>query len=355
MLVLLGTNQWKEPSKMNITTIGIDLAKSVIQLHGVDARGEVVFRRKLRRSAVLDFLRDLPPCLIGLEACATAHFWGREISALGHEVRLIPPAYVKPYVRRQKNDAADAEAICEAVTRPHMRFVPIKSAERQGVLMLHRARDLLMRQRTMTLNAVRAHLAEFGIITAQGPHKILALITAIQAGEVPGLPQIAAVALESLATQLDNLAGEIRRLDRRLMSWHRADETSQRLETIPGVGIITATALAASVPDPSVFKTGRQFAAFLGLVPRQNSSGGKDRLGRISKMGDGYLRRLLVVGATSVVRRANTNTSATGTWVRCLLERKPVRVATVAVANKTARIAWAILARGETYRAPMAA
>ena len=340
---------------MNVTTIGIDLAKSVFQLHGVDAAGEVVFRKKLRRAAVLDFLRDLRPCLIGMEACATAHFWGREIGALGHEVRLIPPAYVKPYVKRQKNDAADAEAICEAVTRPNMRFVPVKSAERQGVLMLHRTRDLLMRQRTMTLNAVRSHLAEFGIITAQGPHKILTLIRAIRAGEVPGLPPIACAALESMATQLDNLASEIRRLERQLMAWHRADETSQRLETIPGVGIITATALAASVPDPSVFKTGRQFAAFLGLVPRQNSSGGKDRLGRISKMGDGYLRRLLVVGATSVIRRADSNPSATGTWVRGLLERKPARLVTVAVANKTARIAWVILARRETYRAPMTA
>jgi transposase len=340
---------------MNVTTIGIDLAKSVFQLHGIDAYGEVIFRRKLRRFAVLDFLRDLPPCLIGLEACATAHFWAREIGALGHDVRLIPPAYVRPYVKRQKNDAADAEAICEAATRPNMRFVPVKSAERQGVLMLHRTRDLLMRQRTMTLNAARAHLAEFGIITAQGPHRILALIREIRTSEVPGLPQIAAAALESLAAQLDCLADEIRRLERQLLAWHRADETSQRLETIPGVGIITATALSASVPDPAVFKTGRQFAAFLGLVPRQNSSGGKNRLGRISKMGDGYLRRLLVVGATAVVRRVNSNTSATGVWVRCLLERKPTRVATVAVANKTARIAWAILARGETYRAPKAA
>ncbi len=340
---------------MNVTAIGIDLAKSVFQLHGVDAQGEVVFRRKLRRSAVLGFLRDLRPCLIGLEACATAHFWAREIGALGHDVRLIPPAYVKPYVKRQKNDAADAEAVCEAVTRPHMRFVPIKSAERQGVLMLHRTRDLLMRQRTMTLNAVRAHLAEFGIITAQGPHKLLTLIRAIRTGEAPGLPQIAGIALESLARQLDSLTDEIRKLERQLMLWHRADETSQRLKTIPGVGVITATALAASVPDPGVFKSGRQFAAFLGLVPRQNSSGGKDRLGRISKMGDGYLRRLLVVGATSLVRRANSNTSETGAWVRCLLERKPARVVTVAVANKTARITWAILARGETYRASMAA
>ena len=340
---------------MNVTTIGIDLAKSVFQLHGVDAQGGIVFRKKLRRSTVLDFLRRVPPCLIGLEACATGHFWAREIGALGHDVRLIPPAYVKPYVKRQKNDAADAEAICEAVTRPNMRFVPVKSAERQGVLMLHRTRDLLMRQRTMLLNAVRGHLAEFGIITAQGPHKVLVLIREIRAGEVPGLPQISRAALECLALQLDNLASEIRTLERHLMAWHRADETSQRLETIPGVGIITATALAASVPDPSVFKTGRQFAAFLGLVPRQNSSGGKNRLGRISKMGDGYLRRLLVVGATSVVRRADSNTSATGIWVRSLLERKPARLATVAVANKTARIAWAVLARGGTYRAPKAA
>lgn len=341
---------------MNVTTIGIDLAKSVFQLHGVDADGEIVFRKKLRRAGVLDFLRDLPPCLIGLEACATAHFWGREIGALGHEVRLIPPVYVKPYVKRQKNDAADAEAICEAVTRPNMRFVPIKGAERQSVLMLHRTRDLLMRQRTMILNAVRGHLAEFGIITAQGPHKLLSLIQAIEAGDDgPDLPSMARAALDSLITQLDTLTDEIRKLERQLLDWHRADETSRRLETIPGIGIITATALAASVPDPAVFRNGRQFAAFLGLVPRQTSSGGKERLGRISKMGDGYLRRLLVVGATSVVRRASRSPSATGAWVRGLLERKPARLVTVAVANKTARIAWAILARGETYRAPMAA
>jgi transposase len=334
---------------MNVTTIGIDLAKSVFQLHGVDAQGAVVFRRKLRRGGVLDFLRDLPVCLIGLEACATAHFWAREIGALGHEVRLIPPAYVKPYVKRQKNDAADAEAICEAVTRPSMRFVPVKSEARQGVMMLRRTRDLLMRQRTMLLNAIRAHLAEFGIITAQGPHKLAVLLDTLDEDR---LPAIARSALTSLTAQLDSLAAEIRTLERQLMAWHRTDETSQRLETIPGVGLITATAISASIPDPSVFKTGRQFAAFLGLVPRQNSSGGKERLGRISKMGDGYLRRLLVVGATSVIRRVGTNTSATGDWVRRLLERKPARVATVAMANKTARIAWAVLARGETYRAP---
>jgi len=337
---------------MNVTTIGIDLAKIVFQFHGVDAEGAVVLRKKLRRGAVLDFLRDLPTCLIGMEACATAHYWAREISALGHEVRMIPPAYVKPYVKRQKNDAADAEAICEAVTRPSMRFVPVKSAERQSILVLHRTRDLLMRQRTMLLNAIRGHLAEFGIITAQGPRKVMELIEHLRTDDEAGLPDLARDALLGLAAQLDALGYEIHALDRGLMAWHRQDEVSQRLETIPGIGLITATALAASIPDPSVFKSGRQFAAFLGLVPRQNSSGGKNRLGRISKMGDGYLRKLLVIGATSVIRRASTNTSATGAWLRSLMERKPARIATVAMANKTARIAWAILARGEVYRAP---
>jgi transposase len=352
MLVLSQTNSWKEPSTMQITTLGIDLAKSVFQLHGVDAGGSAVLKKKLRRSAVLDFLRDLPPCLIGIEACATAHYWAREIGALGHEVRMMPPAYVKPYVKRQKNDAADAEAICEAVTRPSMRFVPVKSAERQGVLVLHRTRDLLMRQRTMLLNAIRAHLAEFGVIAAQGPRNVMDLIKRLRSDEELDLPEIARSALLALGAHLEALVGEIRMLERRLMVWHRADVTSQKLETIPGVGIITATALAASVPDPSVFKSGRQFAAFLGLAPRQNSSGGKDRLGRISKMGDGYLRKLLVIGATSVIRRAGTNATTTGAWVRSLLERKPARVATVAMANKTARIAWAVLIRGEVYRVP---
>ena len=336
---------------MTITTLGIDLAKSVFQFHGVDADGTTVLQKKLRRGSVLDVLGKLEPCLIGMEACATSHHWAREIAALGHEVRLIPPAYVKPYVKRQKNDAADAEAICEAVTRPNMRFVPIKTAEQQSVLVLHRTRDLLMRQRTMILNAIRGHLAEFGVISAQGPGNVLMLVQRIGSVEDLGLPDIARTALLALGAHLEALAGEIHALERQLMVWHRADATSQRLETIPGVGLITATALAASVPDPSVFKSGRQFAAYLGLVPRQNSSGGKDRLGHISKMGNGYLRRLLVVGATSVIRRAETNTSKTGSWVRSLLERKPARVTTVAMANKTARIAWAVLTRGETYRA----
>ena len=337
---------------MEIKALGIDLAKSVFQLHGVVADGSVVLRKKLRRAAVLDFLRTLPPCLIGMEACASSHHWAREIAALGHEVRLIPPAYVKPYVKRQKNDAADAEAICEAVTRPSMRFVPIKSPEQQSVLMLHRARDLLMRQRTMLLNAIRAHLAEFGVVVAQGPAKVLNLVARLRAGEALGVPDIIRSALLCMAAQLDSLALGLRALERQIMAWHRSDDTSQRLETIPGVGLITATALAASVPNPAVFKSGRQFAAYLGLVPKQSSSGGKERLGRISKMGNGYLRRLLVVGATSVIRRAGTNETRTGAWVRSLLERKPARLTTVAVANKTARIAWAVLARGEAYRPP---
>lgn len=337
---------------MTITTLGIDLAKSVFQLHGVDADGAVFLQKKLRRGAVLDFLGKLDPCLIGMEACATSHYWARAIAALGHDVRLIPPAYVKPYVKRQKNDAADAEAICEAVTRPSMRFVPVKSEGQQAVLVLHRSRDLLMRQRTMILNAIRAHLAEFGVITAQGPRKVTDLVRRLSdADDGLNLPALARSALLSLAMQLETLAGEISGIERQLMAWHRQNQASQRLETIPGVGLITATALAASVPDPTVFKSGRQFAAYLGLVPRQNSSGGKDRLGRVSKMGNGYLRRLLVVGATSVTRRAPTTDTRTGAWVRSLLERKSTRLVTVAIANKTARTAWALLAKEENYKA----
>jgi len=337
---------------MEITTLGIDLAKSVFQLHGVDADGAVVLQKKLRRGSVLEFLGKLEPCLIGMEACPSSHFWAREIAALGHEVRLIPPAYVKPYVKRQKNDVADAEAICEAVTRPSMRFVPVKTEDQQAVLVLHRSRDLLMRQRTMILNAIRAHLAEFGMITAQGPRKVVDLARRLSdPDDGLDLPVLAGSALLSLVAQLESLVEEIGKIERQLMAWHRQSAASQRLETIPGVGIITATALAASVPDPSVFKSGRQFAAWLGLVPRQNSSGGKERLGRVSKMGNGYLRRLLVVGATSVTRRAGTTDTWTGAWVRSLLERKPTRLVTVAIANKTARTAWALLAKGENYTA----
>ena len=334
---------------MNASIIGIDLAKSVFQVHGVDTAGGVVIRKKLRRAEVLRFFEVLPACLIGMEACATAHYWARELSALGHDVRLMPPSYVKAYLRRQKNDAADAEAICEAVTRPSMRFVPIKSAERQSVLSLHRTRELLVRQRTMLINAIRGHCAEFGIIAPQGARRIAELVAQVRQSTLPGLVR---TSLAMLARQLDVLASQIVVLDRHLMAWHRQDAASQRLSTIPGIGVITATALSATVVDPSIFRSGREFAAFLGLVPRQNSFGGKERLGRISKMGDRYLRKLLVVGATSVVRRARTGAIGPAPWLRSLLERKPARVVTVAMANKTARIAWAVLARNEVYRAP---
>lgn len=337
---------------MTVTTIGLDLAKNVFQVHGIDADGRVVLRRKLRRSEVLRFFEALPACLVGMEACATAHHWARALSALGHEVRLMPPAYVKAYARRQKNDAADAEAICEAVTRPTMRFVPIKSAERQSVLVLHRSRELLVRQRTMLINAVRGHCAEFGLIVPQGAPRVTELVAQIRSADHGRLPALVRSAVLLMVEQLNALTAQINLLGRTLLAWHRQDEASQRLATIPGVGIITATALAATITDPTVFRSGREFAAFLGLVPRQNSSGGKERLGRISKMGDGYLRKLLVVGATSVIRRARSSTSGAAAWIRSLLERRPARVVTVAMANKTARIAWAVLARNDVYRVP---
>lgn len=333
---------------MEITTIGLDLAKSVFQLHAVDAAGAVVWRKKLRRSSVLPELAKVPPCLVGIEACATAHYWAREISALGHEVRLMPPAYVKAYLRRQKNDAADAEAICEAVRRPTMRFVAMKTAERQAVLVLHRTRELLVRQRTMLINAIRAHCAEFGLVAAQGVGRVGDLLKRAMQTGAAALPDLAKAAMALMAEQLASLEMQIQSLNRRLLAWHKQDAASQRLATIPGVGVISATALAASVADPGQFRSGREFSASLGLVPRQNSSGGKDRLGRISKMGDRYLRKLLVVGATSVVRRARGPKS--NPWVGKLLERKPTRLVTVAMANKTARIVWAVLARGEAFR-----
>lgn len=337
---------------MSIVTIGIDLAKNVFQVHGIDADGGVVIRKKLRRSEVLRFFETLPHCLVGMEACATAHYWARLLSEFGHEVRLMPPAYVKAYVRRQKNDAADAQAICEAVTRPTMRFVPIKSAERQSVLVLHRSRELLVRQRTMLINAVRGHCAEFGLIAPQGALRMADLVTQIRSADDACLPAVVRSAMLLMVAQVDSLMAQINQFGRALLAWHRKDEASQRLASIPSVGFITATALAATVTDPAHFRSGREFAAFLGLVPRQNSSGGKERLGRISKMGDRYLRKLLVVGATSVIRRARTSTCGAAAWIRSLLERRPARVVTVAMANKTARVAWALLARGGVYRVP---
>jgi transposase len=341
---------------MQVTTIGLDLAKHVFQVHGVDAEGQPLLRRRLRRSEVIAFFAGLPSCLIGMEACATAHHWARELGRLGHRVRLMPPSYVKPYVKRGKTDAADAEAICEAVTRPTMRFVPAKTADQQAALVLHRTRDLLVRQRTVLINAIRGHMAEFGIVAPQGATRVGELVAEIVAGEDSGpLPRLARQALLTLVAELEALGRRIKAIEAEIMAWHRANEASRRLATIPGIGPITASAIVATVPDPAVFHSGRQFAAWIGLVPRQNSSGGKERLGGISKQGDRYLRRLLVVGATAVVRHARSRSDAEGNWLRGLLERRPARLASVALANKTARIAWAVLTRGETYRKPGAA
>lgn len=268
---------------MQVTTIGIDLAKHVFQVHGVDADGGVAVRRKLRRSEVMDYFSKLAPVVIGMEACATSHYWAREFGALGHTVHLIPPAYVKPFVKRQKNDAADAEAICEAVSRPSMRFVPLKSVEQQGVLVLHRTRDLLIRQRTMLANAFRAHMAEFGIIEKLGGAGLETLIIQIGADEVSGVPAVAREGLLLLAGQIRDTQSRVTEIEKRILAWHRSSEVSQRLETIPGVGPIIAGAIAATVTEPGLFASGRQLSAWLGLVPRQHSSGGKERLRGITK------------------------------------------------------------------------
>ena len=337
---------------MQATTIGIDIAKSVFQIHGVDATGKVVIQRQLRRGQVIEFFRRLPPCLVGIEACATAHHWARELAELGHTVKLMPPSYVKAYVRRQKNDAADAAAICEAVTRPSMRFVPVKSVEQQAALMLHRSRDLLVRQRTQLINALRAHLAEIGLVAATGVDGLKSHVEIVrEAGETGRLSSAMRAALRVLVDQLASLQMQISRLEADIHAQHRASDASRRLETIPGIGVIGATAIAATVADASAFKSGREFAAWIGLVPRQNSTGGKQKLGSISKQGDRYLRRLLVVGATAVIRHAQTHPGK-HPWLMTLLAKMPAKKAAVALANKMARIAWAILAKGGTYRAP---
>jgi len=342
---------------MEITTIGLDIAKLVFQIHGVDATGEVVLTRRLRRGAVLGFFADLAPCVVGMEACATAHYWARSLRSLGHEVRLIPPRYVKAYVKRNKTDAADAAAICEAVTRPSMQFVPIKSAAQQGVLTLHRTRELLVRQRTMTSNALRAHLAEFGIIAAQGIAGIKRLVEMVRDPATADLPEAARDALLVLAVQWEEISGRIVEQERRIKTWHRGDASSRRLATIPGIGPITASAMAASVGDASAFATGRHFAAWLGLTPREWSSGLKRRQGRISKRGDGYLRRLLILGAHAVMRHHGRGASKRriDRWLAAMRARRPAPIVAVALANKTARIAWAVMARDEVYRPELAA
>ena len=335
-----------------VITIGLDLAKSVFQVHGVDASGEPVIRRQLRRRQVLAFFKKLPPCLVGLEACATSHYWAREIAALGHEVRMMPARYVKPYVKRNKNDAADAEAICEAVTRPTMRFVPIKTPEQQAVLMLHRTRQLFVRQRTMLINALRAHLAEFGIVAGVGRNGLEKLLEVIDDDEDERVLPEARDCLLALRDQLALVKRQILEADRRILAWHRASELSRRLAEIPGVGPLIASALVASIPDPHAFRSGRDLSAWIGLVPRQNSTGGKERLGKISKAGNRYLRSLLMIGAFSVIKQAKQTGCRRRPWLAGLLARRSTKVAAIALANKIARTVWAMMAHGTYYQEP---
>jgi transposase len=335
---------------MQVTTIGLDLAKHVFQIHGIDAAEKVVVRRQLRRSQVMAFFEALAPCLIGIEACATAHYWARELTKLGHEVRLMPAKDVKAYVKRNKNDAADAEAICEAVRRPTMRFVRVKSAEQQGQLMQHRARDLLVRQRTQAINALRAHMAELGIVAAQGHEGLKKLLMIIADAKDERLPVDARASLIVLTAHIQALRTMIGAIEKRIIAQHRASEASKRVATIPGIGPLGASAITATMTDPSAFRSGRDFAAWIGLVPRQDSTGGKPKLGPISKQGDRYLRRLLVLGAHAALRRAKQSPQK-HPWLVQLLARRPFKVVAIALANKMARIAWALLARGGSYRA----
>jgi transposase len=329
--------------------IGLDLAKHVFQVHGTDGIGNPVLRKRLRRSELTRFFARLSPCVVGIEACGSGHHWARELRRLGHDVRLMPPQYVRPYVKTNKHDAADAEGICEAVQRPSMRFVPIKEADQQAALMLHRSRELLVRQRTMLANAVRSHAAEFGMVVPKGIQRLPELRTLIASAEPELMPELAKSVLLSLAAQMEAINIRILGLEKQLIAWHRASAASQRLATIPGVGPITATAIVATVADASRFASARQFAAWIGLVPKQHSSGARERLGGISKRGDGYLRRLLVHGARAVIRWQRRLNARPLPWLAGLLGRRHVNVAAAALANKNARIAWALLTRHENY------
>ena len=342
----------KEASVGEVITVGLDLAKQVFQAHGADAAGVVVFRKKLRRDQVVRFFAAQPRCLVAMEACASAHYWARELGALGHETRLIAPAYVKPFVKRQKNDAADAEAICEAAQRPTMRFVQPKSAEAQAAAVIFRTRDLLVRHRTQLINALRGHLAEFGHIARKGPGHVAELIELVRDPEAD-LPEEARSVLLVAVETLEALQARIAVLDRQVLARAKASALARRLMTIPGVGPVMATAMVALAPSPSTFRRGRDFAAWVGLTPRQHSSGGKEKLGRTTKMGERSLRRLLILGASSAARMA-ARRGTSDPWLGRMLARKPRMLVTVALANKMARIVWALMARGGSYRSPIA-
>ena len=337
-----------------VTTIGLDIAKHVFQVHGADAAGHVVFRKRVTRPKLLGFLAAQPPCIVAMEACAGAHYWARQIGKLGHEVRLIPPAYVKPFVKRQKNDAADAEAICEAAQRPSMRFVPVKTEEQQANAIVFRARDLLVRQRTQCVNALRGHLLEFGYVFPQGISHVATLVGLVEDPQ-SSVPESARIILKLLVDTFTALDGQIAALDAEINRRSKADPTARRLMTIPGVGPIVSTAITALVPAAEGFRAGRDFAAWLGLTPVQKSTGGKQKLGAVSKRGERTIRRLLIIGASAVVRQASRRGAPKGSWLARMLARKPKMLVTVALANKTARIVWALLVKGGVYRAPVAA
>ena len=344
----------REASVTEVSTIGLDLAKSVFQLHGASASGAVVFRRRLRRDQVLSFFSVQPRCVVAMEACPGAHYWAREIGKLGHEVRLIAPAYVKPFVKRQKNDAADAEAICEAAQRPTMRFVAVKSEAKQASAVIFRTRDVLVGQRTQIINAIRGHLSEYGIVARRGPFHVEPLIALIE-DVSSDIPEAARSCLVLLAETLRGLQPRIAALDAAITARAKRDELARRLMSIPGVGPLIATAIEALAPPVETFRSGRDFAAWIGLTPLQRSTGGKERLGRISRMGERTLRCLLIVGASGVVRWAKRKGAPADSWLARMLARKPPMLVIVALANKMARIAWALIAKGGIYRAPAAA
>jgi transposase len=330
-----------------IIRIGVDTSKSVFQLHGVDAAEQPVLRKKLRRGEVLEFFKKLPPTRVGMEACGAAHHWAREIGALGHSVDLLPPQLVKPYVPRNKNDAADADGVCEAMSRPRMRFVPVKSAEQQAALMLLGVRDQLVNRRTQLSNMMRGYAAEFGLVAAKGLDKIVPLLKRIATDE--GLPDLAKEMFATLAADYVELGQRLERIEARLCAWQRQDEMSQRLLEVPGIGPIGAALLVMKVPNPDAFRSGRDFAAWLGLTPKDHSTAGKQRLGVITRAGDEVLRRTLVVGATAVIQQITRGRRRASPWLMGLLARKPPKLAAVALANKTARIVWKLMASGERY------